>query len=148
MGDVLSVIEQAEEMYDKTEAEDLEKRIRKNEFTLDDFSKQIKKIRKMGMGKLMAMMPGIPSEIRNAEIDEHEIDKIEAIISSMTIKEKKDTGILNASRRKRIAKGSGTEVSDVNRLVNQYEQMRKVMKDVMNGKNPLSALNMKRKGFR
>lgn len=148
MGDVLSVIEKAEEMYDKNEAEELEKRIKKNEFTLDDFKAQIKKIRKMGMGKLMAMMPGIPKEIKNAEIDEHEIDKIEAIINSMTIKEKKDTSILNASRRKRIAKGSGTEVSDVNRLINQYEQMRKVMKDMLNGKNPLAALNMKRKGFR
>ena len=148
MGDVLSVIEQAEELYEKEEAEDLEKKLRKNEFTLEDFRKQIKKIRKMGMGKLMAMMPGVPQEIKNAEIDERQIDKIEAIISSMTNKEKEDTSILNASRRKRIAAGSGTEVSDVNRLVNQYEQMRKMMKDITNGKNPLSALGMKRKGFR
>ena len=148
MGDVLSVIEQAEEMYEQSEAEDLEKRIRKNEFTLEDYKKQIKKIRKMGMNKIMSMMPGIPQEIKNAEIDEKQIIKIEAIISSMTDKEKKDTSILNASRRKRIALGSGTEVSDVNKVVNQYEQMRKVMKDMLNGKNPLAALNMKRKGFR
>lgn len=148
MGDVLSVIEHAEELYAEEEAEDLEKKIRQNEFTLEDFRKQIKKIRKMGMGRLMSMLPGIPSEIKNAEIDEKQIDKIEAIISSMTNKEKRDTGLLNASRRKRIALGSGTEVSDVNKLVAQYEQMRKMMKDISNGKNPLSSLGMKRKGFR
>ncbi len=148
MGDVLTVIEQAEELYAKEEAEDLEEKIRKNEFTLEDFRKQLKKIRKMGMNKLMGMLPGIPSELRNAEIDEKQVDKIEAIISSMTEKEKKDTSILNASRRKRIALGSGTDVSDVNKLVNQYEQMRKMMKDISNGKNPLASLGMKRKGFR
>ncbi len=148
MGDVLSVIEQAEELYEQEEAEDLEKRIRKNEFSLEDYKAQIKKIRKMGMNKLMAMMPGVPAELKNAEIDEKQIDKIEAIINSMTAKERRDTGLLNASRRKRIATGSGTEVSDVNKVVNQYEQMRKVMKDMLNGKNPLAALNMKRKGFR
>lgn len=148
MGDVLSVIEQAETLYEQDEAEELEKRIRKNEFTLEDFRKQIKKVRKMGMSKIMSMMPGVPNELKNAEIDEKQIDRIEAIISSMTDKEKKDVSILNASRRKRIAMGSGTQVSDVNKLVNQYEQMRKVMKDMLNGKNPLAALNMKRKGFR
>ena len=148
MGDVLSVIEQAEELYEQEEALDLEKRIRKNEFTLEDYKAQIKKIRKMGMSKIMAMMPGIPNEIKNAEIDEKAIDRIEAIINSMTAKERRDVSILNASRRKRIATGSGTEVSEVNKVVNQYEQMRKVMKDMLNGKNPLAALNMKRKGFR
>ena len=100
------------------------------------------------MSKIMAMMPGIPAEIKNAEIDEKAIDRIEAIINSMTSKERRDVSILNASRRKRIATGSGTEVSEVNKVVNQYEQMRKVMKDMLNGKNPLAALNMKRKGFR
>lgn len=148
MGDVLSVIEQAESLYEQEEAEDLEKRIRKNEFTLEDYKAQIKKIRKMGMSKIMAMMPGIPAELKNAEIDEKQIDRIEAIINSMTAKERRDTSLLNASRRKRIAMGSGTQVSDVNKVVNQYEQMRKVMKDMLNGKNPLAALNMKRKGFR
>ena len=148
MGDVLSVIEQAEELYEQQEAEELEKRIRKNEFTLEDYKAQIKKIRKMGMSKIMAMVPGIPSELRNAEIDEKQIDRIEAIINSMTAKERRDVSLLNASRRKRIASGSGTQVSEVNKVVNQYEQMRKVMKDMLNGKNPLAALNMKRKGFR
>ena len=148
MGDVLSVIEEAEELFEKEEAEELEKRIKKNEFTLEDYKKQIKKIRKMGIGKIMGMMPGVPAEIKNAEIDEKQIDKIEAIISSMTDKEKKDASIFNASRRKRVAIGSGTDVSDVNRVINGYEQMRKLMKDMANGKNPLNALNMKRKGFR
>lgn len=148
MGDVLSVIEQAEELYEQEEAEELEKRIRKNEFTLEDYKSQIKKIKKMGMNKIMAMMPGIPAELKNAEIDEKQIDRVEAIINSMTAKERRDTSILNASRRKRIATGSGTQVSEVNKVVNQYEQMRKVMKDMLNGKNPLAALNMKRKGFR
>ena len=148
MGDVLSVIEQAEGLYEQEEAEELEKRIRKNEFTLEDYKKQLKKIKKMGMSKIMAMMPGVPTELKNAEIDEKQIDKIEAIINSMTAKERRDTSLLNASRRKRIATGSGTQVSDVNKVVNQYEQMRKVMKDMLNGKNPLAALNMKRKGFR
>ena len=148
MGDVLSVIEEAEELSTKEEAEELEKRIRKNEFTLEDYKKQIKKIRKMGVSKIMGMMPGVPAELKNAEIDEKQIDKIEAIISSMTDEEKKDSSIFNASRRKRVAMGSGTEVSDVNRVINQYEQMRKLMKDMVNGKNPLNALNMKRKGFR
>ena len=148
MGDVLSVIEQAENLYEQEEAEELEKRIRKNEFTLEDYKSQIKKIKKMGMNKIMAMMPGVPAELKNAEIDERQIDRIEAIINSMTAKERRDTSILNASRRKRIATGSGTQVSEVNKVVNQYEQMRKVMKDMLNGKNPLAALNMKRKGFR
>ena len=148
MGDVLSVIEQAEELYEQEEAEDLEKRIRKNEFTLEDYKSQIKKIKKMGMNKIMAMMPGVPAELKNAEIDEKQIDIIEAIINSMTAKERRDTSLLNASRRKRIATGSGTQVSEVNKVVSQYEQMRKIMKDMLNGKNPLAALNMKRKGFR
>ena len=148
MGDVLSVIEQAEGLYEQEEAEELEKRIRKNEFTLEDYKKQLKKIKKMGMSKIMAMMPGVPTELKNAEIDEKQIDKIEAIINSMTAKERRDTSLLNASRRKRIADGSGVHVSEVNKVVNQYEQMRKVMKDMLNGKNPLAALNMKRKGFR
>ena len=148
MGDVLSVIEQAEELYEQEEALELEKGIKKNEFTVADYKAQLKKIKKMGMNKIMAMMPGVPAELKNAEIDEHELDKIEAIINSMTIKERQNTSLLNASRRKRIALGSGTQVFDVNKVVNSYEQMRKLMKDVINGKNPLAALNMKRKGFR
>ena len=148
MGDVLSVIEEAENLYKEEEAKELEKRLKSNEFTLEDYRKQIKKIRKMGVNKIMSMMPGVPQELKNAEIDESKIDKMEAIISSMTEEEKKDTRIFNASRRKRVAIGSGVQVSDVNNLISGYEQMKKMMKEMMNGKNPLAALNMKRKGFR
>jgi len=148
MGDVLSIIDKAEEMLKQEEAEDLEKRIRKNEFTLDDYAKQIKKIKKIGLKGMLAMLPGVPKELRDAEIDDNKLSQVEAIISSMTKAEKRNPDILNASRRKRIAAGSGTKVEDINRFINQYEQMRKVMKDVLNGKNPLAALGGKRKDFR
>lgn len=148
MGDVLSIIDKAEEMFEEDEAEDLERRIRKNEFTLDDYAKQIKKIRKVGFKGMLAMLPGVPKEIRDAEIDEKKLGQIEAIISSMTKKERRNPDILNASRRRRIAMGSGTKVEDINRFINQYEQMRKTMKDVLNGKNPFAALGGRRKGFR
>lgn len=148
MGDVLSIIDKAEEMFEENEAEDLERRIRKNEFTLDDYAKQIKKIRKVGFKGMLAMLPGVPKEIRDAEIDEKKLGQIEAIISSMTKKERRNPDILNASRRRRIAMGSGTKVEDINRFINQYEQMRKTMKDVLNGKNPFAALGGRRKGFR
>ena len=148
MGDVLSIIDKAEEMFEQEEAEDLEKRIRKNEFTLDDYAKQIKKIKKIGFKGMLAMLPGVPKELKDAEIDEKKLGQIEAIISSMTKAERRNPDILNASRRKRIAQGSGTKVEDINRFINQYEQMRKTMKDVLNGKNPFAALGGRRKGFR
>ena len=149
MGDVLSIIDKAEEAFDEKEAEELEKRMRKNEFTLDDYLSYMKKIRKMGSFKsLLAMVPGIPKEVKDADIDEKKIFKIDAIITSMTKYERRNPKILDASRRKRIAKGSGNKVEDVNRFMTQFEQMQKVMKDVASGKNPLAALGMKRKGFR
>ena len=148
MGDVLSIIDKAEEAFDEKEAEELEKRIRKNEFTLDDYLKQMQKIRKMGSFKqILGMLPGIPKEIRDAEIDEKQFLKIEAIIQSMTAKERKNPKILDGSRRKRIAKGSGNKVEDINRFMNQYEQMRKMMKQMLNGKNPLGNLKLP-KNFR
>jgi len=148
MGDVLSIIDKAEEAFDEKEAEELEKRIRKNEFTLDDYLKQMQKIRKMGSFKqILGMLPGIPKEIRNAEIDEKQLLKIEAIIQSMTIKERKNPKILDGSRRKRIAKGSGNKVEDINRFINQYEQMRKMMKQMLSGKNPFGNMKLP-KNFR
>ena len=148
MGDVLSIIDKAEEAFDEKEAEELEKRIRKNEFTLDDYLKQMQKIRKMGSFKqILGMLPGIPKEIRDAEIDEKQFLKIEAIIQSMTAKERKNPKILDGSRRKRIAKGSGNKVEDINRFMNQYEQMRKMMKQMLNGKNPLGNMKLP-KNFR
>lgn len=148
MGDVLSIIDKAEEAFDEKEAEELEKRIRKNEFTLDDYLKQMQKIRKMGSFKqILGMLPGIPKEIRDAEIDEKQLLKIEAIIQSMTIKERKNPKILDGSRRKRIAKGSGNKVEDINRFMNQYEQMRKMMKQMLSGKNPFGNMKLP-KNFR
>jgi len=148
MGDVLSIIDKAEEAFDEKEAEDLEKKLRKNEFTLDDYLKQMQKIRKMGSFKqILAMVPGIPKEVRDAEIDEKQLLKIEAIIQSMTIKERRNPKILDGSRRKRIAKGSGNKVEDINRFINQYEQMRKMMKQMLSGKNPFGNMKLP-KNFR
>lgn len=145
MGDILSIIDKAEETFDEKEAIDMEKRIRQNEFTLDDYLSQLQKIRKMGNFKgLLAMMPGIPKEIKNAEIDESKFGKIEAIIQSMTKKEKINPSLLNAKRRIRIATGSGNKVEDINRFMNQYEQTRKMMKSMLNGKNPLGNLKLPR----
>lgn len=135
MGDVLSIIDKAEEAYDEKQAVELEKKIRKSEFTLDDYLDQMKKIRKMGSFKqILTMLPGVPKEVRDAEIDESKIDKINAIVTSMTKQERRNPKILNASRRIRIAKGSGNEVSDINRFISQFEQMQKMMKQMMSQK--------------
>jgi signal recognition particle subunit SRP54 len=137
MGDVLSLIEQAEQMYDEKEARELEKKIRQQTFTLDDFLQQLRQIKKMGgIGKLLGMVPGVAGQIREEDIDESGMVKTEAIICSMTLKERRNPQILNASRRKRIAAGSGTTVQDVNKLMRQFEQMRDMMKKMNNGKGP------------
>ncbi len=134
MGDVLSIIDKAEEAYEEEEALELEKKIRKNEFTLDDYLDQMKKIRKMGSFKqLIAMIPGIPKELKEIEIDEKQLLRIDAIITSMTKEERKNPKILNASRRQRIAKGSGNKVQDINRFIDQFTEMQKMMKSMMNG---------------
>ena len=141
MGDVLSIIDKAQEAYDEEQAIDLEKKIKKNEFTLDDYLVQMKKIRKMGSFKsLLAMLPGIPKEIRDAEFDEKQIDRINAIVTSMTKEERRNPKILNASRRIRIAKGSGNKVQDINRFMEQFEQMQKMMKSMMSGKGKFGML--------
>lgn len=134
MGDVLSIIDKAEEAYEEEEAIELEKKIRKNEFTLDDYLEQMKKIRKMGSFKqLLAMIPGIPKEIKDIDIDEKQLLRIDAIITSMTKEERRNPKILNASRRQRIAKGSGNKVQDINRFIEQFTEMQKMMKNMMNG---------------
>ena len=135
MGDVLSIIDKAEEAFDEKQAMELEKKMRKNEFTLDDYLDQMKKIKKMGSFKqILTMLPGVPKEVRDAEIDETKLDKINAIGTSMTKEERRNPKILNASRRIRIAKGSGNQVSDINRFMTQFEQMQKMMKKMMNNK--------------
>lgn len=150
MGDVLSIIDKAQEAYDEEQADVLEKKMRKNEFTLDDYLDQMKKIRKMGSFKqILSMLPGVPKELRDAEFDEKQLDRVNAIVTSMTAQERRNPRILNGSRRLRIAKGSGNKVEDVNRFIKQFEQMQKMMKQMTSGKHPLRNMknNMKNMPF-
>lgn len=135
MGDVLSLIEKAQENIDEAQAMEMAKKIKRAEFDLDDFLKQLQQIKKMGsMKDIMKMLPGMNNEaLKNIDIDEKQIVRTEAIIQSMTLKERQNPKILNASRRKRIALGSGTQVSDINRLVKQFEDMQKLMKQFKKG---------------
>lgn len=145
MGDVLSMIDKAQDAFDDKQAVDLEKKIRKSEFDLDDYLEQMKKIKKMGSFKqILAMMPGVPKEIKDAEIDESKLGRIEAIVTSMTKKERKNPRILDASRRKRIAAGSGTKVEDINRFMNQFAEMQKMMKQMMGSKGMLGGMKFPR----
>ncbi len=128
-GDVISLVEKAQQQFDDTEAEDLEKKLLSNKFDFDDFLKQIKMIKKMGSLKsLIGMMPGVSSAVKNADIDDNQLVKVESIIHSMTKDERAKPKILNGSRRKRIAKGSGNSIQEVNRLIKQYGEMQKMMK--------------------
>ncbi len=127
-GDIISLVEKAQENFDELEAEKLEEKLRKNKFDFDDFLKQIKAIKKMGsLTSLLGMIPGISSQLKNVKIDDNAFTKVEAIICSMTLKERSDPKILNGNRRKRIAKGSGTSIQDVNRLLKQFSEMQKMM---------------------
>ncbi len=131
MGDILTVIEKAQTMVDEKKAVELEKKLRKSQFTLEDFRDQMVQIRKMGSIKeLMSMIPGIGNhkQMKNLKVDENELVKIEAIINSMTQQERRQYTIINGSRRKRIAKGSGTRVQDINKLLKNYAQVMKMMK--------------------
>lgn len=148
MGDVLSIIDKAEEAFSEEQAIDFEARMRKNEFTLDDYLDIMKKIRKMGsFKKILTMLPGIPKEIRDAEFDEHQLYRVDAIITSMTKAERRNPKILNASRRIRIAKGSGNKVEDINRFMKSFEQMQKTMKSMMNNKGKMNIPGFKMPKF-
>jgi len=139
MGDVLTLIEQAEKNVDPAVAAEQASRMMSGEFTLDDFMAQLNQIRKMGsLGGLMKMMPGMSKEMRNAasNVDEGQLTKIEAIIQSMTVKERQNPVIIDGSRRTRIAKGSGSSVNAVNQLLNQFTQMKKMMKQMGGGAMP------------
>jgi signal recognition particle subunit SRP54 len=128
-GDVISLVEKAQEQFDEKEAEDLEKKFRENKFDFDDFLKQIKMIKKMGSLKsLLGMMPGIGSQLKDADVDDKQLIRAESVIQSMTKKERANPKILNGSRRKRIALGSGNSIQNVNRLLKQFEQMQQMMK--------------------
>lgn len=136
MGDVISLVERAQENYDEEKARKLHKKIAKNEFSFDDFLDQIQQIKKMGnMKDLMGMIPGMGKAVKNLDIDDDAFKGIESIIYSMTPQERNDHKILNGSRRKRIAKGSGTSLQDVNKLIKQFEETRKMMQLMSNKKN-------------
>jgi len=131
MGDVVSLVERAQEQFDEEEAKRLQKKIQKNKFDFNDFYNQIQQIKKMGNLKdLAAMIPGVGKAIRDIDIDDNAFKGIEAIINSMTPKERTNPELLNRSRRLRIAKGSGTDINEVNRIIKQFDQMRKMMKMV------------------
>ena len=129
MGDMLTLIEQAELAFEADEAEEAAAKLMGGQFTLDDFLDQMQQLKKMGpLGNLMGMMPGVPKELKGAKIDDDDLKPIEAIIRSMTLEERAQPVIINGSRRSRIAAGSGTQVGDVNRLVKQFGEMQKMMK--------------------
>jgi signal recognition particle subunit SRP54 len=137
MGDVLTLIEKTQSVYSQEQARTLEQKLRKNEFTLDDFLDQLRQVRKLGsMSEIIKMIPGMSKMIpKDVQLDENEVRRVEAIICSMTRGERRRPEVLNASRRKRIAAGSGTLVPDVNRLVKNFEASRQMMKQ-LGGKRP------------
>ncbi len=129
MGDVVSFVERAQEQFDERQAERLQKKIRSEAFDLEDFYEQLQRIKKMGsMRELMGMIPGMGKQIRNLDLDDDAFKDIEAIILSMTLEERRDPRVLNGRRRRRVARGSGTRVRDVNQLVKQFRDMKKMMK--------------------
>jgi signal recognition particle subunit SRP54 len=133
MGDVLTLIERAEQAYDEKEALQLQRKLRRNEFTLDDFRDQLRAVRKMGaVGDLLSMIPGIKKLTKGLDMStaETELKRTEAIINSMTHEERENAAIINGSRRRRIAAGSGVSVADVNRFLKQFQQTKKMMKHV------------------
>lgn len=142
MGDIVSLVERAQQQFDEKQAKELEKKIRKNKFDFNDFMTQIQQIKKMGNIKdLAAMIPGVGKAIKDVDIDDDAFKSIEAIINSMTPKERTNPEVINQSRRMRIAKGSGTTVQDVNRLLKQFDQMRKMMK-MVTGMNSSKMMQM------
>lgn len=149
MGDIVSLVERAQEQFDEEEAKRLQKKIQKNKFDFNDFLKQIEQIKKMGNLKdLASMIPGVGKAIKDVDIDDNAFKGIEAIIKSMTPKERTNPEILNNSRRQRIAKGSGTNIQEVNKLIKQFDQTRKMMK-MMTGSNmaKMAGMASKMKGM-
>ncbi|MBI9053114.1 MAG: signal recognition particle protein [Bacteroidales bacterium] len=148
MGDIVSLVEKAQEQFDQEEARKLSKKIAKNQFDFDDFLSQIGQIKKMGNIKdLAGMIPGMGKMMKNVDVDDDAFKGIEAIIQSMTPTEKTEPKIINGSRRKRIAKGSGTDIQEVNRLIKQFEETKKMMKMMKDGKG-MAGLMSKMSGMR
>jgi len=148
MGDVVSLVEKAQEQYDEVEARRLQKKIAKNKFDFDDFLKQIQQIKRMGNVKdLVGMIPGAGKALKNTEIDDDAFKSIEAIIHSMTPKERANPDLINTSRRRRMAEGSGNDIQEVNKLMKQFGETRKMMKLMSNKKNMMSMMkNMQKMG--
>jgi signal recognition particle subunit SRP54 len=137
MGDVMTLIEKAQDAYDEERATELERKLRKQEFGLDDFLEQMRQIRRLGpLQSLLGMIPGLGKELRGVKVDESEFDRLQAIILSMTPQERRRPELINGSRRLRIAHGSGTNVQAVKQLIKQFEHMRKVMRQVAQGRMP------------
>jgi signal recognition particle subunit SRP54 len=137
MGDVMTLIEKAESAYDEQQTAELERKLRKQEFGLDDFLDQIRQVRRLGpLQSLLGMIPGMGKELRGVKVDEREFDRLQSIILSMTPEERRHPEMINGSRRLRIARGSGTNVQAVKQLIKQFEQMRKVMRQVAQGRMP------------
>jgi signal recognition particle subunit SRP54 len=135
MGDVLTLIEKAEATFDEDEMVKAEAKLRKGDLTLEDFLDQMRQVKRMGSLKnVIAMLPGLPNELKDAEIDEKDIDRIEAIISSMTMAERRDPSLINGSRRARIARGSGVTIQDVNGLLKQFKQVKSMMRSAGKGR--------------
>ena len=140
MGDILSIIEKAEENFDIEQAEKLEKQLKKKELDLDDYLMQIRQMKKMGsFSSILKMIPGM-NKFKDLKVDDKEFSKIEAMICSMTKKEKQNVKLLNASRRQRIAKGSGTTVQDINKFIKSFEMTQKMMKQMKSNKGGLKKL--------
>jgi signal recognition particle subunit SRP54 len=134
MGDVLTLIEKAEEAFDDEQKAKAERIVLEGQFTLEDFLEQMQQVKKMGpLSNIIGMMPGLPKEVRKAQIDDREIVKLEAIIQSMTPEERRNPNVVNGSRRTRIAQGSGRTTSDVNQLLKQFKQVQKMMQSLGGG---------------
>lgn len=138
MGDVLTLIEKAENVMSKNEAEKLTKKFKEKSFDMNDLLDQFKQIKKLGsMRSIISMLPGVGDKIKDADIDEHQLDRIEAIITSMTNAERHKPSIINPSRKRRIAAGSGSKVEDVNKLLKQFDQMQQMMKQFTGSKSKM-----------
>jgi signal recognition particle subunit SRP54 len=146
MGDMLTMIEKAQEAFDEKQAMELAKKFKEDSFSLEDFRKQLRQIRKLGsLEQILGMLPGMGmlKELKKMKVDEKEFVRMEAIINSMTTAERKSADLINGSRRRRIATGSGTSVQDVNRLLKSYEESRRMMRQMMTG---AGAAGTKKKG--
>jgi len=143
MGDVLTLIDRAKEAFDEDEAEAAATKLFEGQFTFEDFLEQMQQVKKMGpLGGLIGMLPGVPKELRNTEIDDDELARVEAIIHSMTLAERRDPGLIDGSRRMRIANGSGTSAGEVSALIQQFGEMQKMMKRFA----PMTAKRKQKKG--